>query len=279
MRKRDFVDYIAKFLEGVYSEGENNAIAERLFEFFQKGKSVGELNVSDTDMAKLDIYINRLKEQEPLQYILQEAWFYNRLFIVSTSVLIPRPETEELVDWVCKDYKENNTPLRILDIGTGSGCIGITLKCEMPKAEVYLLDVSLQALAVAKENAAKLGAEVEILQLNMLDDNAWANLGFFDLIVSNPPYIPESEKYQMHTNVLEYEPRLALFVPDTSPLIFYTQICKCASTLLAPQGQLYLELSQSTALDVEKMYQEIGFDVQLRKDINGNYRMLKAAKT
>src|SRR5260221_14445101 len=182
--------------------------------------------------------ILRINRQEPIQYILGEAVFYGRKFKVNPSVLIPRPETELLIQEV---VKQNSTSSRILDVGTGSGCIAITLKLEIPKAEVYGLDISTSALSVAKENANALKADVKFIQRDFLKDFSTEPV---DALVINPPYIKASEKESMRTNVLKYEPHLALFVSNDDPLLFYKAIALKSKTLLSPCGKIFVEINE-----------------------------------
>ncbi len=227
--------------------------------------------------------LSQLKLEKPIQYILGETEFMNLKFSVNEQVLIPRPETEELVRWVIDDCKVEsfnttqdrlNRNLKILDIGTGSGCIAISLAKNLPNAKVYALDVSEEALVVAKENAKHNEVEVnfihaDILELETLEEN-------FDIIVSNPPYVREMEKEEMQTNVLEHEPQLALFVSNEKPLLFYDKITHFATRNLNHHGVVYFEVNQYLGKETKQLLEDQNFsEIELRKDMFGNDRMLK----
>jgi len=215
--------------------------------------------------------LKRLKSSEPIQYIIGQAYFLNREFRVSPSTLIPRPETEDLVRWVVEDFK--NEKIRVLDIGTGSGCIAISLSKMILDAEVVAIDVSEDALQIAKQNAEKLNAEIvfkhkDVLSLTTLDP--------VDVIVSNPPYVRNLEKEEMRENVLKYEPSTALFVPDNDPLLFYRKIAKLAIKALSSKGALYFEINQYLSKQLLDMLYSVGFvSCELREDIFGKPRMIK----
>jgi release factor glutamine methyltransferase len=210
----------------------------------------------------------------PIQYILGETEFYGLPFYVNESVLIPRPETEELVDWIQKEnYK--SAELNILDIGTGSGCIAIALRHEFPSSTVDAFDVSEKALETAKQNATHNKLEVNFKAVDIL--NAPAFNKKWDIIVSNPPYITENEKDTILSNVLDHEPHLALFVPDNDPLLFYREIAFFAQQYLTPAGKLYFEINRNAGNHTLELLTGMGYrDVELRKDISGNDRMVRA---
>ena len=209
----------------------------------------------------------------PVQYVLGYAYFCGMKFRVTPSVLIPRPETEELVEWVISSVKRYGAEPRILDVGTGSGCIAITLAKRIPTAHVTALDISAEALQVARRNAEALHAEVRFQQLDILHQQPQ---GTYDLIVSNPPYVCESEKATMERNVLDHEPHLALFVPDASPLLFYEAIARQALTPLTPNGQLYFEINRQYGTALTTLLHSLGYtDIQLRRDHFGNDRMIQ----
>lgn len=225
--------------------------------------------------------IDRLKQEEPIQYIIGETEFYGLLFKVSPKVLIPRPETEELVEWVLKDNPTTkNQQLTVLDIGTGSGCIAIALAKHLSNAKVYTLDVSPEALEVAKENALLNKVDVEFMEKNILKSSQAeliSTLHKFDIIVSNPPYVRKLEKRAIKKNVIKYEPHLALFVEDEDPLLFYKAICEFAVHNLKPNGMLYFEINQYLSAELKHLLTKFDFNsVELRKDLFGNDRMLKA---
>ena len=213
----------------------------------------------------------RLLTGEPIQYILGEAPFYGRNFLVTRDTLIPRNETEELVHKIIKENPKLG--LRVLDLGTGTGCIPITLALEMRAPEVYALDVSVRALDVAQKNAAQLGAKVEFFEGDLL--GTVPNLALFDVIVSNPPYVPLRDQEEMHANVLNFEPHLALFVPDEDPLLFYRAIGFWGQQLLKKGGKLYLEIYENLADELVQLLRSLGYShVQLHQDLNGKNRMI-----
>lgn len=232
-----------------------------------------ELSLIETE--KFESAIHRLSQHEPIQYIIGETEFFGLKFKVDTNVLIPRPETEELVQWILDDIRESENPsiLKILDIGTGSGCIAISLAKNLPDAEIFALDISENALKIARENAGLNKVEVNFIQADILNLEAFT--GKFNVIVSNPPYVRELEKREMHRNVLEHEPDLALYVKNTDPLIFYRRIAKLAKVGLQKSGNLYFEINQYLANETEEILKNSGFKTGLKKDIFGNYRMLK----
>ena len=222
----------------------------------------------------LDEMLRRLKKNEPIQYIIGKESFCGRTFEVNPSVLIPRPETQELVHWIADDW-QGNTPCRILDIGTGSGCIAISLAGLLDGAEVVGWDISDEALQVAGRNAVRNGVGVAFSQKDVL--TVLPEKGCYDVIVSNPPYIAEKEKAVMDANVLDWEPSLALFVPDEDPLLFYRRIAELAKEMLAEGGSLYYEINQAYGPETVQMLESLGYSsIELRKDAFGNDRMIKA---
>jgi release factor glutamine methyltransferase len=216
-----------------------------------------------------------LLKGRPLQYVTGVAWFAGQDYKVNEHVLIPRPETEELVDWVVADCKDK-PELSILDIGTGSGCIPISLKLGLPAAVVTSCDISADALRVAKENARNLKADVTFIKTDFLNQKMWYNFAKYDVIVSNPPYIPRSEYEKMHTNVRDHEPEIALFVANEDALVFYRNIAEFAKEHLNEGGNIYCELHKDHAEETERMFKVKGYSTELRADMNGNLRMLKA---
>ena len=215
----------------------------------------------------------RLLTGEPIQYILGEAPFYGRSFGVTRDTLIPRNETEELVHKIIKENPKSG--LRVLDLGTGTGCIPITLAVELQDPEVYALDVSMQAVAVARKNALQLGAKVEFLEGDLL--GSIPNLALFDVLVSNPPYVPLQDQGEMHVNVLNFEPHLALFVPDEDPLVFYRAIGVWGQQLLKQGGKLYLEIYENLADELVQLLLSQGYkQLRVHQDLNGKNRMLSA---
>ena len=218
-----------------------------------------------------------LRAARPMQYLLGETEFYGRSFRVDERVLIPRPETEELVDWSVRDERQAT---RLLDVGTGSGVIAVSLALELPQAEVTAIDLSTDALTLAAENAARLGASVRFVEADALQGLAQRFAAeTFDLIVSNPPYVPDSDRLTMHRNVLDYEPHLALFVPDQDPLRFYRAIAQAAQQLLKPGGKLYFEIYHKAADSLEQLLCALGYEaVTIRRDLFDKPRMLCCQK-
>ena len=217
--------------------------------------------------------IERLKKQEPIQYIQGYSDFCGLRFKVTPATLIPRPETSELVEWIASEH--SGKIVNILDIGTGSGCIAISLAHKLPKSNVTAWDISTAALAVAAENSHNNGTEVTFERVDILSYEPKS--AQFDIIVSNPPYIKENEKSAMHNNVLDWEPHTALFVPDSDPLLFYRTIAEKGLQMLAPNGTLYFEINRAHGTETMKMLADYGYtDIELRKDFADNDRMIKA---
>lgn len=217
-----------------------------------------------------------LTAEKPIQYIFGKAHFYGRVFQVNSFTLIPRAETEELVEWVVNSVPKDRA-IRILDIGTGSGCIGITLAAELPNAQVTLMDVSIEALEMAKANAVANGVKVETILQDVLALEALP--ATYDIVVSNPPYVRNLEKVEIRKNVLDYEPHLALFVQDNDPLIFYRQIAQLAQGSLSTGGMLFYEINQYLGAETKALFTSLDFkEIELRKDMVGNDRMIKAIK-
>ncbi len=229
-------------------------------------------------ITKLYSHIERLLQHEPVQYVLEECWFAEMKLFVNEHVLIPRPETEELVDWIFKDHQANKNNLSILDIGCGSGCIPIYLQKKIANAGVWTCDVSESALEVAKENAKQLDAEkIKFLQLDFLNEAERDQLPLFDIIVSNPPYIPVKDKAGMYANVLQFEPGLALFVPDNDSLVFYEAIASFGKEKLNKGGMVYVEIHENLGDEVVNLFKSKNYgNVELKKDFQGRDRMVKA---
>lgn len=265
------------FLDNItstFGEREAKSIARILFEdAFQIYHFESEnLFQYATKLKKIQA---RILKGEPLQYILGQADFYGLKFKVNPAVLIPRPETEELVYWVLEAMSESDNT--ILDIGTGSGCIPITLKKKSPKVQVTAVDISSPAIAIAKSNAELNQTKVNFQLLDILNPKEWEKLNKFDIIVSNPPYIPYQEKHLMPKQVIEHEPELALFIANDNPLIFYQKIGHFAYQKLNPKGQLFFECNEFNATKVSKILTEIGFqNIELKKDLSGKDRMIRA---
>jgi release factor glutamine methyltransferase len=232
--------------------------------------------LSPAQEEQLQQALNALLKHEPVQYVTGKAWFYGLEFTVNNNVLIPRPETEELVEWIVKDTQK---PVKILDIGTGSGAIPIALKKDLPAATVWSVDVSAGALEVASQNATELKLDVHFEQIDILDTTATHSLPVFDIIVSNPPYICESEQKDMEEQVVAYEPNIALFVPDNDALLFYRQIGLLAKEKLTADGLLYFEINEAFGKEVVLLLEEQGFkNVVLKQDLYGKDRMVKGNK-
>jgi release factor glutamine methyltransferase len=233
-----------------------------------------EFLINEADLNYLQNALEALKKQVPIQYIIGETEFYGLIFKVNNSVLIPRPETEELVNWIVNDYK-NESELKILDFGTGSGCIAISLAKFFPKAQIYAVDVSTEALKVAETNALKNNVNINFVEANILDIEILQEK--YDIMVSNPPYIREIEKELMQKNVVDNEPHLALFVKDNDPLIFYNKIADLAIHNLTKNGSLYFEINQYLGGKVTDLLQKKGFkNCILKKDFYEVDRMIKA---
>jgi release factor glutamine methyltransferase len=277
----DIKNYFVAQLSHLYNAEEVNAIFEMLVEHHLKIDKLQQhfnksIFVSESELLKLYFDLKELKTGKPLQYVMGETFFCNLKFELSSAVLIPRPETEELVMWIAEENK--NKKLTILDVGTGSGCIAISLKNQLPYADVFAIDVSENALKIAKENAEINNAKITFAKADILfADNLFENN--FDVIVSNPPYITAKEAEEMHKNVLEFEPHLALFVPDNNPLLFYKAIISYCLNHLKNGAKLYFEINKKFSSALIAELQNSGFiNIQLRKDISGNERMIRAEK-
>ncbi len=264
-----------------YNSSEAEAIADMALESLTGLPRIERLMnkqmpISATQQSRLDEIIQQLGQHKPIQYIINETWFYGLKFTVNEAVLIPRPETEELVEWILKDV-ETHLPSSIIDIGTGSGCIAITLKNKLPAVSISAVDIAAASLAVAKENEALNDVKIDWQQMNFLNESEWGRLGIFDVIVSNPPYVKQSEAETMLPHVLQYEPHVALFVPDNDALIFYKALAQFSKQHLAPNGALYVEINEALATEVEVLFKSNGFStVKIKKDIQEKWRMVKA---
>ena len=234
-----------------------------------------EKEISEVEYKRFNEAMNRLKNHEPIQYVLECAYFFGLEFLVTPAVLIPRPETEELVAWILEHFSKIDA-LKILDLGTGSGCISIALAKNLPSAQVFALDISTEALEIARFNAKKNNVEINFISSNMLE---WKSIQQFDIIVSNPPYVLEKEQKQMKDNVLKHEPHLALFVDNASPLVFYKALRKIAQKNLSQNGLCFAELNEAFGVETKALFDEVSFqNVILKKDTFGKIRMLKAQK-
>ena len=233
--------------------------------------------LSKPTMARFDSALARLQAREPIQYILGCTEFYGLPFQENKYTLIPRPETEELVDWILSHFQNQDAVLDILDIGTGSGCIAVALAKNLPRASISALDISHKAIALAKENAINNQVSVSFSDQDILDTKSLEKK--YDVIVSNPPYVRQQEKKAMHTNVLAYEPSNALFVSNEDPLLFYRKIAQLAKVSLKANGWLYFEINEYLSLEMESLLDEIGFmNIEIKNDFRAVPRMIKCQK-
>jgi release factor glutamine methyltransferase len=275
------IQYIEKELEELYSKTEIYGFVRIIFEYVCGLDYTGMLlqkneKISAVNRKKIEEIVSRLKHFEPIQYILGETEFFDLKLKVNPAVLIPRPETEELVQLILETV--TNAEPSILDIGTGSGCIALALKSKLKHAKIFGTDISESALQIAQLNAAKNNLDVSFFQSNIL---TWENQKWnkFDVIVSNPPYVRESEKLQMQPNVLEFEPAKALFVPDNNSLLFYRRITEFAIQNMSRDGFLFFEINENLANEMLELLESFGFkNVELKNDINAKRRMIYATK-
>ncbi len=271
--------YFQQELKNSYPETEIEAfmqiICKHLFGFSRFDCMLRDTE-SLTEKSESQIYniIQELKRFKPLQYILGETEFYGLRFFVDSAVLIPRPETEELVEWIISDCKGKDN-LSIIDIGTGSGCIPIALARNLPGSDISAIDISEKALNVARKNAIENNVNVRFLQTDILKGSLSKEFSF-DVIVSNPPYVTAEQKANMSSNVLDYEPHIALFAPEQNPFVFYEAIAEIAQSHLKPQGALYFEINEALPYETAESINKYGFNTELKQDINGKYRMIKA---
>ena len=266
-------------LQKIYSLSEATVITDWVFEKMASLKRSDilknpEKKISPAADELIQNTLQQLLLHKPIQYVLGEAWFYRMKIKVNEHVLIPRPETEELVEQLIKDRKSKLTDPAILDIGTGSGCIPIAIKKNLPASKLTAIDISKDALALAKENAALHNAHIQFTELDFLNETNWASLGVFDIIISNPPYIPINEKEKLDKNVTDFEPHLALFVPDRSPLIFYEKIAAFGRDHLLPNGKIYLETHEDHAKETAALFHQYYQTVMIKKDMYGKERMI-----
>ena len=277
---KEYKSLFAKQLSSIYDVGEVESFFFIILENKHQLKRIDlaldiNLEFSEIEIKTWNEILEKLKQQIPLQYILGTTSFYDLEFEVNNNVLIPRPETEELVDWILsnKEMTESTHQIKILDIGTGSGCIAISLAKNISNAEVFAIDVSEKALAVAQKNASTNEVKVIFIEENILNTESLHQT--FDVIVSNPPYVRNLEKQEINKNVLDYEPHLALFVEDDDALLFYRKIAHLAQKNLSENGQLYFEINQYLGKQMIELLQETGFkNIELKKDIYGNDRMI-----
>ncbi len=275
------INFIAQ-LQGVYDKEEVHSFFYLLCDFFLQYSRFEvsmsqDTMVSETNIARFEKVLLRLKAQEPIQYILGTTEFYGLTFKVNEHTLIPRPETEELVDWVLSNLHDQDRVLDILDIGTGSGCIAISLAKNIPRARVSGIDISEKTLEVAQENAVKNQVLVSFCKKDILQTTALKNK--YDVMVSNPPYVRQIEKKAMNANVLDYEPGVALFVPNEDPLLFYRKIARLAMMSLQTRGWLYFEINEYLSKEMDVLLKEIGFaNIEIKKDFREVPRMIKCQK-
>lgn len=300
MTKNTYYKYYVEQLKSIYDERESANIADWVLESIGGCKrseriSRPEKYFDSPVILKLNNALQQLMAHRPVQYVLGEAWFYRRKFFVNENVLIPRPETEELVEWVVNYVRstmyevrspantnighQTSDMLHILDIGTGSGCIAISLKKEIPACNLFAIDVSIDALRVATRNAIDLQTQIESEQLDFLDERSWPSLPLFDIIISNPPYIPEAEKTMLAKHVSEHEPPGALFVSDSDPFIFYRKIAAFAGDHLKKNGKIFVEVHEDFSGEVHQIFEKENFTTEIKKDMYGKERMLKANKS
>jgi release factor glutamine methyltransferase len=273
-------EYKNKFiqeLKSIYDVAEVESFFFIVLEAFHDKKRIDlalnpDFEIDTIQLLQWETVLSQLKDQKPIQYILGETEFFGLRFYVDKNTLIPRPETEELVEWIIKD-NANTKDFKILDIGTGSGCIAVSLAKNIPNATVFAIDVSEKALAVAKKNAQRNDVSVTFLEKNILETE---DLDFqFDVIISNPPYVRHLEKAEIHQNVLAHEPHLALFVEDNDALLFYRKIAELAKKNLSKNGLLYFEINQYLGKEMVELLQQYDFkNIQLKKDVYGNDRMI-----
>ncbi len=276
-------------LTSYYPEQEIDSLIRILFRYYYNMSPVdmhlrANEEIPDGNILHIQVAVDELKKYRPIQYIIGETEFYGLKFMVTPDVLIPRPETEELVDWIVHEYKthtfsDRESRPKILDIGTGSGCIAISLAASLPFSEVWAMDISKQALTIARTNTGNNNVQVHVIEGDILSDNADRLFPetFFDIIVSNPPYISLPEKSSMHSNVLEYEPHQALFAPGDDPLLFYRHIAQFGLKKLQTPGRIFLETNEAFSNETATILEQYGYtDITPRKDINGKWRMISA---
>lgn len=277
MNSMDAYSDLLSALERIYENREAENIADWVMEHITGKKKWqrrrGNVLLDEAMISRFRKYRDQLLSHRPVQYVLQEAFFCGMKFFVDDHVLIPRPETEELVKLVCDENLTTVNP-NILDIGTGSGCIPISIRKKLPAATVTSIDVSAEALQVAQKNARQLDTDITFQELDFLNEDHWQRLGRYDIIVSNPPYIPETEKHRLDKHVVDFEPAVALFVAESDPLLFYRKIERFGGNHLKPSGKIYLEVHESYAGEVLKLFQEGGWPGRIVKDFYDKDRMI-----
>ena len=284
MKIKEYRSYFIHELTPIFDEGEAESFFYLILENKHELKRIDlalqpNLTFSADQIKVWNIILEQLKQEIPIQYLLGKTSFYGLDFDVNPAVLIPRPETEELVDWIIKSNvaAQASKIIKILDIGTGSGCIAISLAKNIPDAQVFAIDVSAEALATAQKNAEINKVQVTFINKNILETTDLEQQ--FDIIVSNPPYVRNLEKQEIKKNVLDNEPHLALFVEDNDALIFYRKIAELAQKNLSENGQLFFEINQYLGQEMMELLEEMNFkNIELRKDIYGNDRMMSGVK-
>jgi release factor glutamine methyltransferase len=280
MTLQEYKQNLKQELADQFDPIELNSLLSMLFEHitgFNQLQQVIHKNdvLSEVQIKELKINKEALLLGKPIQYILGKAWFMGKEYLVNEQVLIPRPETEELVAWVIEYAEIINKPLQIIDIGSGSGCIPIALKNALPDCTITGLDISHEALAVAQHNAKKLNTSIDWIQQDILMSASLP--GKYDIFVSNPPYIPYNEKANMQVQVKNYEPAIALFVTNEDPLIFYRIIARLAKQYLNPHGQLFFEMHYDQGKAILSLFEEMGYHAEIRQDMFGKDRMIRAS--
>ena len=279
MNLQEASKYIYSNLTEIYAQREAHNICALLLEHitsFSKTERLinKELQLNQLQFKQLENALKMLMKFKPIQQVVGYTWFAGNKFFVNEDVLIPRPETEELIGQIVRENK--NKKLSVLDIGTGSGCIAISLKYQLPNVNITAVDISTQALKMAEKNAKSIGVSVDFIQLDFLDENTWTRLETFDIIVSNPPYIRDNEKQEMFDNVLQYEPHSALFVPNDRALIFYEKTASFAATRLNAGGMIWVEINESLGKETLEVFTGGGFKAELKKDMQQKDRIIKA---
>lgn len=273
--------YFTHKLAGLYDEREAKSLARLVLEDMT-GKSSAALLIGDDsnwsrdEEARIDNILNKLREGDPIQYIMGYTEFFGLKFSLGPGVLIPRNETEELVEWILSDETNHSDGCRILDIGCGTGAISVTLSKNLPVARIFAIDISEVALEYSVTNAEKLGAAMVCGSMDILSPSGFFAEMEYDVIVSNPPYVLESQKPFLEKRVTEREPSMALFVPDTDPMLFYRAIADFASQRLSEEGRLYVEINEQLSAETLREFDRRFSKTELRKDIHGKYRMIKA---
>ena len=276
-------DEYARELYPLYGKEEADSLLRLLIErYFGKSRAdlvvEPEYRISESEMLRLHFAVKELKAFRPIQYILKSVEFMNTRLLVDESVLIPRPETEEMAAWIA-DREKGNKGLKVMDLGTGSGCIAIALAKHLPESEVHGIDISEKALTVAGKNQFANEVMVQFHHADMLDPDSYAYLDLFDVVVSNPPYVTFSEKKFMRENVLRYEPASALFVRDEEPLLFYRAILYFSKEKLRDGGRIYLEINERYGKEVAALAGRFGFgEVTIRQDLSGKDRFVSGIK-